>query len=181
MQSRRQPFRLSAHNHTFTRTCASSLAYNMRSAAEEAGDKGRDGWITVITVFVGVITYTKIKTMHKIPCAFIGYTFKVTKRRGALEAFLREEHRKLSYESTCSTASFLTGGVLQAFLREERCSLYLTKSAHGIMSLRNQKRVDKWVTAKWLWVNDSTPIVNTMYRNMANINSYQVYRLCAPK
>ena len=44
MQSRRQPFRLSAHNHTFTRTCASSLAYNMRSAAEEAGDKGRDGW-----------------------------------------------------------------------------------------------------------------------------------------
>ena len=31
MQSRRQPFRLSAHSHTLTRTCASSLGYNMRS------------------------------------------------------------------------------------------------------------------------------------------------------
>ena len=44
MQSRGQPFRLSAHNHTFARTCASSLAYhirsayNMRSAAKEASE-----------------------------------------------------------------------------------------------------------------------------------------------
>ena len=41
MQSRRQPFRLSAYNHTFARTCASSFGYEERIQCEERRGGGR--------------------------------------------------------------------------------------------------------------------------------------------